>query len=132
MTLALFTSLLGARVPSQGVEYTFTSTAALLHGIPIRDCVKYIQIPLLTLIISVLKYRGDVGKKHAKYSGFLQVAEKNGIIIVFPQVKKTKENPNTCWDIYGYTGPNYGIVSQLTINIKIGVRARMYMNFYIL
>jgi hypothetical protein len=60
------------------------------------------------------------------------VAEKNGIIIVFPQAKKTKENPYTCWDIYGYTGPNYGIVSQLTINIKIGVRARMYMNFYIL
>jgi poly(3-hydroxybutyrate) depolymerase len=66
-------------------------------------------------MISVLNDRGDVGKKHAENSGFLQVAEKNGIIIVFPQAKKTKENPYTCWDIYGYTGPNYGIVIS-TVN----------------
>jgi poly(3-hydroxybutyrate) depolymerase len=53
-------------------------------------------------------FRGDVGKKHAEQSGFLEVAEKNGIIVVFPQSKKTKENPYACFDNYGYTGENFG------------------------
>ena len=40
-------------------------------------------------------------------AGYLEAAEENQIVVVFPQLEKTKENPNTCWDWIGSTGPDY-------------------------
>lgn len=40
-------------------------------------------------------------------SGYLQAAEKYNAIIFFPSVIKTPNNPNGCWDWWGYTGSNF-------------------------
>ena len=52
---------------------------------------------------------GDVFAKHAGYNG---VAEKNNIIVLYPQVVSTPTNPTGCWDWWGYTGPNYGKITS--------------------
>ncbi|CAG0893341.1 unnamed protein product [Darwinula stevensoni] len=43
-------------------------------------------------------------------SGYMEVAEMNDIIILFPQTIRSETepmNPNGCWDFLGFTGPNY-------------------------
>jgi poly(3-hydroxybutyrate) depolymerase len=42
-----------------------------------------------------------------KNVGYLEMAEQRKIVVIFPQLEKTKENPNTCWDWIGSTGPDY-------------------------
>ena len=45
----------------------------------------------------------------ATHSGLNEWAEANNVIVLYPQVVKSSEmnNPNGCWDWYGYTGPDY-------------------------
>lgn len=45
---------------------------------------------------------------HIRNSGFLQLAELNDVIVMFPQVLRSARNPLGCWDTYGYTGQLYG------------------------
>ncbi|XP_035716524.1 uncharacterized protein LOC110860759 [Folsomia candida] len=51
--------------------------------------------------------REFVGPGHVVRSGFLEVAEANGIIVVFPQAISSRENNIGCWDTFGVTGPLY-------------------------
>ena len=62
--------------------------------------------------------RDHVGANHTLYSGYLEVAEQNNIIVVFPQVKKGTPGNNEigCWDTYGYTSPSFGNASKTNQN----------------
>lgn len=40
-------------------------------------------------------------------SGYLEWAEKNHIVLAFPQVVASMGNPLACWDWWGYSGENY-------------------------
>lgn len=40
-------------------------------------------------------------------SGYLPWAEKNNIVLAFPQVVASMVNPLACWDWWGYSGENY-------------------------
>jgi poly(3-hydroxybutyrate) depolymerase len=51
--------------------------------------------------------REKLGDAFIKGSGFARWAEANGIIVLFPQVKASSENPNGCWDWWGYTGRHF-------------------------
>lgn len=44
-----------------------------------------------------------------KHTGYNEWAETNNIIIIYPQAVSNYKinNPNGCWDWYGYTGENY-------------------------
>lgn len=47
-----------------------------------------------------------------KFAGYNEWAETNNIIVLYPQAaKKGMDNPNACWDWYGYTGANYAVKS---------------------
>jgi len=51
-----------------------------------------------------------VGDVFAKKAGYLEVAELNHIIMLFPQIVATyfnPTNPEGCWDWWGYGSPNY-------------------------
>jgi poly(3-hydroxybutyrate) depolymerase len=50
-----------------------------------------------------------VGDAFVKRSGFLEVAEANRIVLLFPQVEPSYQplNPNGCWDWWGYEGEDY-------------------------
>ncbi len=49
-----------------------------------------------------------MGDKYPLNAGYLETAEANNIIVIFPQIKSSINNPNGCWDWYGYTGSDYG------------------------
>ncbi|RXG54472.1 hypothetical protein Avbf_14977 [Armadillidium vulgare] len=49
-----------------------------------------------------VKFLGDT---YVTKSGYIEVAELNNIILIFPQViKELVNNPNGCFDWWGYTG----------------------------
>jgi hypothetical protein len=35
------------------------------------------------------------------------LAATNNIVVLYPQVSASPENPNRCWDFWGYTGREY-------------------------
>ena len=52
----------------------------------------------------------DIGMKYVENTGYNEIAEANGIIMLYPQAKKSMflpSNPNGCWDWYGYTNAKY-------------------------
>ena len=53
---------------------------------------------------------GAVGTGFIETSGYLPWAETKGIVLAFPQVKRSAVapmNPHGCWDWWGYTGDDY-------------------------
>jgi poly(3-hydroxybutyrate) depolymerase len=50
-----------------------------------------------------------VGDQFLRRSGYLETAEANRIVLLFPQVKPSFQplNPNGCWDWWGYEGEAY-------------------------
>lgn len=65
------------------------------------------------------QYQGIVGNKFYTNAGYNEWAETNRIIILYPQIKKweipwyfkwawwTTQNPEGCWDWWGYSDNNY-------------------------
>jgi len=45
---------------------------------------------------------GNIGDTYATRGGFMEVAEVNNIIVLFPQIVATPVNPVACWDWFGY------------------------------
>lgn len=48
-----------------------------------------------------------VGDAFITKTGFLNWADANRLIVLFPQVSSTPANPQACWDWWGYTGPQF-------------------------
>jgi poly(3-hydroxybutyrate) depolymerase len=46
-----------------------------------------------------------------KEAGYNRWADSNKLIVLYPQIKKTLNNPESCWDWWGYTGSNYHLKS---------------------
>lgn len=68
--------------------------------------------------------REFVGGEHVRNSGFLEVAEENGIIMVFPQVLSSQENDIGCWDTYGFTGPLYATKAGAQVTVVRNMLSR--------
>lgn len=47
----------------------------------------------------------NIGLDYITKLGYLEIAEKNKIVMIFPQMSKL--NVDNCWDWFGYTGPNF-------------------------
>ncbi|MBY4675883.1 extracellular catalytic domain type 2 short-chain-length polyhydroxyalkanoate depolymerase [Marinobacterium arenosum] len=50
-----------------------------------------------------------IGTEYVTGTGYNPVADSNGIILLYPQVKKSElspMNPRGCWDFWGYSGNN--------------------------
>lgn len=55
-----------------------------------------------------LQARQNVGNAYAANAGFMQVAEVNNIIVLFPQASSIfLTNPNACFDWWGYLNSNF-------------------------
>jgi len=50
---------------------------------------------------------GQVQTAFIEQSGYLPWAEKNDIVLAFPQAVASMVNPLACWDWWGYSGENY-------------------------
>lgn len=44
-------------------------------------------------------------------AGYNRWAEANDIVVLYPQVDKSGQNPKGCWDWFGYTGADYALKS---------------------
>lgn len=56
----------------------------------------------------------SVGDSFYKDTGYNPWADSNHLIVLYPQVNKSKanpENPHGCWDWFGYSGPAYAVKS---------------------
>ncbi|XP_021953463.1 uncharacterized protein LOC110850338 [Folsomia candida] len=77
--------------------------------------------------------REFVGPYHILNSGFLQVAEMNGIIMIFPQAVSSKENMIGCWDTFGVTGELYatreGAQVSVVKNMLDKILSKEFPNF---
>ena len=52
--------------------------------------------------------RASVGDAYVTMTGYLEVGELNNIVMLFPQtIRSGLDNPNGCWDWWGYTDGNY-------------------------
>jgi poly(3-hydroxybutyrate) depolymerase len=61
-------------------------------------------------------YREFNGTDHIVNSGYLELAEANNLIVVFPQANSSlPENAIGCWDTYGLTGELYGMICMAII-----------------
>ncbi len=49
-----------------------------------------------------------MGDEYALNAGYLETAEANNIIVLFPQIKSSISDQYGCYDFYGYTGSDYG------------------------
>ncbi|MFN5165357.1 MAG: hypothetical protein ACK5JG_08405 [Pseudomonadota bacterium] len=47
----------------------------------------------------------DIGETYVRHTGYPRWAETNRIVLLFPQTGR--EALNSCWDWWGYTGPDY-------------------------
>jgi poly(3-hydroxybutyrate) depolymerase len=57
----------------------------------------------------------SVGKQFIADTGYNEWAERNHLLVLYPQVNKSQTpfNPQGCWDWWGYTGTNYAAKSGL-------------------
>ena len=46
----------------------------------------------------------EVGKDFVEGAGYNRWADTNAIVVLYPQVSTSRDNPQTCWDWWGYTG----------------------------
>lgn len=51
--------------------------------------------------------RPGIGEIFVRESGYAGWAERNRLIILFPQAASNTLNPNGCWDWWGYTGRDF-------------------------
>jgi poly(3-hydroxybutyrate) depolymerase len=47
------------------------------------------------------------GTKFVRHAGYVETADTNGIVVLFPQVVPSPGNIFGCWDWWGYTGTDY-------------------------
>jgi hypothetical protein len=52
-----------------------------------------------------------VQEQFVEKAGYNRWAEANDIVVLYPQVDKGGNNPNGCWDWFGYTGADYALKS---------------------
>ncbi|ODN00255.1 hypothetical protein Ocin01_06416 [Orchesella cincta] len=58
-----------------------------------------------------------IAEQYILHSGFLPVAEANGIIVVFPLTTKVPKNMDGCWDFFSYTGSNFATKKGAQIQV---------------
>jgi poly(3-hydroxybutyrate) depolymerase len=51
--------------------------------------------------------RETVGESFIRDTGYAQIADRNRLVILFPQISASTYNPEGCWDWWGYTGLDY-------------------------
>jgi hypothetical protein len=80
----------------------------VLHGC--AQGLDHFFLRIYNLFVFLFLGKAKVGDVFAKKSGYLEVAELNDIIMLFPQIVATSffpSNSQGCWDWWGYGSLNY-------------------------
>jgi poly(3-hydroxybutyrate) depolymerase len=66
------------------------------------------ECPLHVVFHGCKQTTKDISMQYVETTGYLEVAEDNNLVILFPQATSDMlKNPNGCWDWFGYTDGNY-------------------------
>lgn len=58
----------------------------------------------------------EIGELYVRDAGYNRWAESNRLIVLYPQTVKNNDNPNGCWDWWGYSGSDYHLRSGKQIS----------------
>jgi len=72
------------------------------YGVCMKTNAPKLTIHDLIQNVYVFVNRSVVGDIYATKTGYIEAAESNNIIVLFPQAIATIANPNGCWDWWGY------------------------------
>lgn len=61
------------------------------------------------------QYYDLLGDPFIKYTGVNEWAEGNNITVIYPQTVSSTNNPDGCWDFWGYTNSNFTLKSGLQL-----------------
>jgi len=107
------------------VFFIFISMDVTLAG---RKKFKFYEMLIFIQKLICFSFREFENATHIVNSGFLEVAEENNIIMVFPQaLSSLPENEIGCWDTFGLGGPLYG---KSVYFVKIVQFLNFLPNFY--
>ena len=71
-----------------------------------------------------------MGKSWITQTGLNEWAETNDIIIIYPQTVPSTNNPDGCWDFWGYTGSNFAYQSGLQMQAAFAMAQKPpYVNW---
>jgi len=109
-----------ARVPLNGLLSEFDQTEFGASSLVSMDSVGYVYVPSACTdranrckfhisLHGCSQSRTTINDIYAKNTGYLEVAELNNIIVIFPQTAPAMliGNPNACWDWWGYLNANF-------------------------
>lgn len=80
-----------------------------------KKCEEF-ECELHVMLHGCVMTRETIGGALIINSGFNELAEGSGFIILYPQVRKSSFNPDECWDYKGFTGPDYSLKSGLQLS----------------
>lgn len=83
------------------------------------DCQNGAECALHISFHGCLQSQDEIGDAYYQKTGFNAWAEANDIIVLYPQAEKNLlgGNPNSCWDWWGYTGPQFMTKQSVQMNI---------------
>jgi poly(3-hydroxybutyrate) depolymerase len=78
-----------------------------------KSCASGTQCRLIVALDGCVQTQASIGTKFITESGLDEYADTNNIIVLYPyQVSSsTPNNPNGCWDWWGFEGSNYALKS---------------------
>ncbi|HEY4442312.1 MAG TPA: PHB depolymerase family esterase [Candidatus Elarobacter sp.] len=78
-----------------------------------NTCANGTQCRLIVALDGCVQAQANIGTKFITEAGLNKYADTNNLIILYPyQVSSsTPNNPNACWDWWGYEGSNYSLKS---------------------
>lgn len=68
---------------------------------------------------------GDLRDEFLREGGYNRWAGGNRIVVVYPQIEATTENPRGCWDFWGYSGPAWRTQDGVQMRAVAAVIAAM-------
>ncbi|XP_046656731.1 poly(3-hydroxyalkanoate) depolymerase C-like [Daphnia pulicaria] len=96
-------------------SYSMDSTGYVYIPTMCQDPTRYCKLHVV--LHGCLQSSKEIGDVFVKNAGYLEVAEANGIILLFPQAVATAvSNPNSCFDWWGYADNNYEVQSGVQMD----------------
>jgi hypothetical protein len=85
-----------------------------------------IKCPLVVAFHGCEQSIDDIGEVFVRHAGYIELAEANNLVVLFPQARANLLNPKACWDWWGYTGTAYASnIGAQTLTAKRIVDALM-------
>jgi len=84
-----------------------------------QACQDGVSCPVHVVLHGCLQGAEVIGDRYYAHTGYNEMAEANNLIMLYPQVRPSREtpsNPQGCWDFWGYSSPDSATPDYFTRN----------------